>query len=193
MKNGARIRSSMNWMYSATSSWLCTGWSSSRNSSPLIRDSMSDSRKVMPSRLRHLHQQRIADRVAVIVVDVLEIVDVEEGEREACVSLANGLPLQQLVDAMLDHPPRRQAGQFVIIGRAEQRVLEGLLLGDVGGAGQQQVAAGDANRPVAGQEYLLARSLVGGLFLRPRRGRRAAIRRRFRGARPFPCDDTPAS
>ena len=32
--------------------------------------------------LGDFHQQRVADRVAVIVVDVLEIVDVEEGERE---------------------------------------------------------------------------------------------------------------
>ena len=51
MKNGARTRSSMKCRNSATSSWLCTGLSSSRNSSPLIRDSMSDSRKVMPRRL----------------------------------------------------------------------------------------------------------------------------------------------
>ena len=38
--------------------------------------------QVAPEPLRQLDQQRIADGVAVIVVDVLEIVDVEKGERE---------------------------------------------------------------------------------------------------------------
>src|ERR1700730_3303507 len=33
--------------------------------------------------LRYLDEQPVADRVTVIVVDVLEIVDVEEGERES--------------------------------------------------------------------------------------------------------------
>ena len=39
--------------------------------------------QVAPEPLRQLDQQRIADRMAVIVVDVLEIVDVEKGERKA--------------------------------------------------------------------------------------------------------------
>ena len=69
-------------MYSATSLSLWIGLSSSMNSSPLIRDRMSDSRRSMPEPLGHLDQQGVADRVAVIVVDVLEIVDVEKGERE---------------------------------------------------------------------------------------------------------------
>ena len=38
--------------------------------------------QVEPEPLGHLHQQRVADRVAVIVVDMLEIVDVEKGQRE---------------------------------------------------------------------------------------------------------------
>ena len=88
----------------------------------------------------------------VIVVDVLEIVDVEEGERKTGRLVV--FPLQRLVDAMLDHPPRRQAGQFVIIGRAEQGVFKGLLPGDVGGARQQQIALGNADRPVAGEKHL---------------------------------------
>jgi hypothetical protein len=54
--------------------------------------------------------------VAVIIVDVLEIVDVEEGEGELVVAVA---PPHQAVDPVLDHPPRRQAGQLVIIGGAE--------------------------------------------------------------------------
>ena len=84
-------------------------------------------------------------RVAVIVVDVLEIVDVEKREREMALSV---VALQQPIDAMFDHPPRRQAGQFVIIGRAEQVILERLLLGDVGGTREQQIAA---RRPESGR------------------------------------------
>ena len=111
--------------------------------------------QVQPEPLGHLDQQRVADRVAVIVVDVLEIVDVEKGQREmACGVVA----LQQAVDAMFDHPPGRQAGQFVIIGRTEQLILERLLLGDVGGARQQQFAFGDPDRPVRGEKHLFGRT-----------------------------------
>ena len=62
--------------------------------------------------------------------------------------------LQQAVGAMFDHPPRRQAGQFVIIGRPEQLILDGLLFADVGRARQQQIAVGDANRPMGGEKDL---------------------------------------
>ncbi len=71
---------------------------------------------------------------------------------------------EQLVDAVLDHPPVRQVGELVIIGRAEQLVLERLLLGDVGRARQQQRAPGDADRLVAGQKHLPA-ALAGKAFL----------------------------
>ena len=109
--------------------------------------------QVQSETLRDLDQQRVAGRMAVIVVDVLEIVDVEKGQREAGRRVA--LP-QQCVGAMLDHPPGRQVGQFVVIGRAEQLVLEGLLGADVGRTRQQQVALGDANRPMGGEKRLLA-------------------------------------
>ncbi len=55
---------------------------------------------------------------------------------------------------MLDHAPRRQVGQFVIIGRPEQMVLERLLLADVGGTRQQQIAVGDPDRAVGGEKDL---------------------------------------
>ena len=51
MKNGAFIRCRMKSMNSATSLSLWIGFNSSTNSSPLIRDSMSDSRRSSPSRL----------------------------------------------------------------------------------------------------------------------------------------------
>ena len=81
--------------------------------------------------LGELDQQRIADRVTVIVVDMLEIIDVEKGERKFP---AFAPTPQQRVGAMLDHPPRRQLRQFVVISGAEQLVFECLLLADVGRA-----------------------------------------------------------
>ena len=154
MKNGAFSRCSMKWMYSATSSSLWIGLSSSRNSSPLIRDSMSDSRKSMPSRRATSTSSASPMRVAVIVVDVLEIVDVEKGQREMA---GRSSRRSSVVDAVLDHPPRRQAGQLVIIGRAEQLVLERLLLGDVGGTREQQLRPAIRTGRWAGEEYLLVR------------------------------------
>jgi hypothetical protein len=94
--------------------------------------------------LGHLRQQCVADRVSVIVVDMLEIIDVEKCQREAAVRL---VALQKAVDAVFDHAPVGQAGQLVVIGRPEQVILERLLFADVGSS----TATGcvrDANRPV---------------------------------------------
>ncbi len=68
-----------------------------------MRDSMSDSRRSCPSRFAISTSSASPTRVAVIVVDVLEIVDVEEGQRECRPRV---VLRQQLVDAVLDHPPR---------------------------------------------------------------------------------------
>jgi len=62
---------------------------------------------------------------------------------------------------MLDHPPRRKVRQFVIIGRAEELVLERLLLADIGRARQQQIAAVDANRAVAREQDLFELAVAG--------------------------------
>ncbi len=89
--------------------------------------------------------------MAVIVVDVLEIVDIEKGQRKA---LAAAIAREQAVGAMLDHAPRGQAGQLVEIGRAEQLVLEILLLGDVGGRRDQELAPGEANGTMGREQHL---------------------------------------
>ena len=65
---------------------------------------------------------------------------------------------------MLDHAPGRQIGQFVIIGRAEQLILDRLLLGDIGGARQQQIAVGDMDRPMGGEKDLLGRAVGDAFF-----------------------------
>ncbi len=84
---------------------------------------------------------------------MLEIVDVEKGEREPAVW---PVALDQAFGAMFDHPPHRQIGQLVEVGRPEQMILDGLLLADVCGARNQQVAVRDANRPMGRKKYLLA-------------------------------------
>ena len=79
-----------------------------------------------------------------------------KGEREA---LAAVIAREQVVGAVFDHAPRGQSGQLVEIGRAEQLVLEILLLGDVGGGGDQELAPGEANGTM-GREQHLARGAV---------------------------------
>ena len=133
---------------------------------------MSEFAQVQAQPLGHLHQQLIADRVSVIVVDVLEIVDVEERQREAALSV---VVLQETVDPMLDHAPRRQAGQFVVIGGAEQVIFERLLFGDVGRTRDQQIASGDLDRPMRGEKHLLGRTAGNGFF----RHGRAAVAQQF--------------
>ena len=100
---------------------------------------------------------------------MLEIIDVEKRQREMTVNIVlqvalRAVALEQGVDAMFDHSPGRQARQFVIIGRAEQRVFERFLLGDVGGAGEQQIAFRDPGGPVRGEKYMFGRTGGHGLL-----------------------------
>ena len=63
--------------------------------------------------LRNLHQQRVADRMRVVIVDVLEIVDVDEGERKARHRPVVG---EKLLDVFLNRGAVRQRGKIVEIG-----------------------------------------------------------------------------
>src|ERR1700722_11806649 len=109
--------------------------------------------QIQPKPLGDLYQQRVPDRMAVIVVDVLEIIDVEKGERELGTC---AIVLYEAVGTMLNHTPHRQVGQFVKISRPEQMVLNGLLLADVGGTRKQQIAIRDTDRPMGRKKDLLA-------------------------------------
>ncbi len=86
---------------------------------------------------------------------MLEIVDVEEGQREMAL---RAVAVQKAVDPMLDHPPCRQAGQLVVIGGAEQLVLERLLFCDIGRGGEQQMALADLHGPVRGEKHPFGRA-----------------------------------
>ena len=99
--------------------------------------------------------------MAVIIVDVFEIIDVEKGQREPG---DGAVMLHQAVGAVFDHPAHRQVGQFVKIGRTEQMILDGFLLADIDGARQQQIAVRDTDRPMGREQYLLALATDGGFF-----------------------------
>ena len=110
--------------------------------------------------LCELLQERIADRMTIVVVDVLEVVDVHEDEREILRALAG----EQFVDAPLDQPSGRHSRQLVVIGKTIELALAGSLRRDVDGAGQQQRPVRKRDRPVRGQEFAIARRAAEALF-----------------------------
>ncbi len=124
--------------------------------------------------LGELDQQGIAGGMAVIIVDVLEIVDVEEHQREAA---GGAVVRQDVVDPGFDHRPFRHAGQFVEIGAARQLFLGGLVPGEVDRGREQQRPVGDLHRPFGGQQHARAVGL-GHIMLQDVRG---GGRRRLRG------------
>src|SRR5438552_2521302 len=84
--------------------------------------------QVKPESLANLDKQGIADRVTVVIIDMLEIIDVEEGERKPA---GRAFRPKQGGCVRFDHPPGGQAGQFVEIGATKQFVLDRLLLGEI--------------------------------------------------------------
>ena len=130
-----------------------------------MRDSVSVRRRSRRQALRHLHQQRVAGGVAVVVVDVLEVVDVEEGERKA----RRVAQAQEMIGVLLDQLAVRQTGQVVEIGALEQLGFGLLVLGDLDRARQHEPPLGDPYRPVRRQIHPLvdaaADDLLAGLRL----------------------------
>src|SRR5204862_6038296 len=84
--------------------------------------------------LGELPEQRVADGMAVIVVDVLEIVNVEKDDRKSVGIVGS----QELADAVFDQPSRRKSGQLVVVGKTIEFALAHLLRRHVDRAGQQQ-------------------------------------------------------
>ena len=110
--------------------------------------------------LRHLHQQGVADDVAVVVVDVLEIIEIDKGQREAMAAVA----AQRLVDAFVDEKAVGQAGEVVEEGVLRQFLLDLLARADVERGRNQQRPAGDRRRRVRRQPGAFARR-ARGVFL----------------------------
>ncbi len=130
----------------------------------LALDRVEQQQKFVAANPRQHVQQRIPDRMAVIVVDVFEIIYVEKCEREPAMRFV----LQQAVGATFDYPSRRQIGQLVIVSGAEQVILDRLVLADVSRARKQQIAVRYTNRPVDREKDLFDRT-AGYAFFRHRR------------------------
>ena len=76
--------------------------------------------------LRQLDKQRVARRMAKVIVDALEVVDVEQGERD------RSAPRQGCIEAGVEQGPAGQPGQRIVVDRPAQPFL-GMLSGiDVG-------------------------------------------------------------
>ena len=123
--------------------------------------------------LRHLHQQRVADRVRIVVVDVLEIVDVEKRQGEPRRRLRAG---QQLLDMLLDQGAVRQSGQVVEIGAPRQLDLGLLALGVIDRGRHQHGAVMNACRAAVFQKRTFA-ARAGNAILRHGHSGRVHLRR----------------
>ena len=161
MKNGALSRSSVASMNSATSCGVLDRIEQQQEFVAADPRQHIGFAQVASEPSCKFDQKRVADRMAIVVVDVLEIIDVEKGEREFPAAVAAP---QQAVGAVLDHPPRRQVGQFIVIGGAEQLIFEGLLLTDIGRARNQQRPFGDANQPMGREQNPPGRSGADGFL-----------------------------
>ena len=108
--------------------------------------------------LRHppgdLHQQRVADGMAVVIVDVLEIVEIDKGKREALAVVAAP---ERALDMLLNENAVGNARQLVEMHALRQVHLDPLALGDVEGGGDQKRLIEDLQRLVRGQPGLLSR------------------------------------
>ena len=110
--------------------------------------------------LRHLHQQGVADDVAVVVVDVLEIIEIDKGQREAMAAVA----AQRRIHAFVDEKAIGQAGEVVEKGVLRQFLLDLLARADVERGRNEQRPAGDRRRRVRSQPGAFARC-TRGVFL----------------------------
>ena len=109
-----------------------------------MRATVSAPRTSVRRRFADLDEEAVTDRVAEAVVDRLEVVEVEQQDRQRLAVVT--LPLQGVVDAVVEQGPVRQAGHGVVEGLVLQLLLERALLADVAGV---QHDAGDVR--VGGQ------------------------------------------
>ena len=137
-----------------------------------MRPALSPKRKRAAEALAEIAQRRVAGLVAVLVVDVLEVVEVEQHERErpAVPGAARDRHLEQAVEAapvvetgervvprvVAQHvEPQRQDAQ-----RQHQRAVEAVVVERgarvEAGRGDEELLVVGAERPPAGAEDLLA-------------------------------------
>ena len=83
--------------------------------------------------------------MAIVVVDVLEIIQIDEGHREA---VAVAAAMQQVVDVQLDRRAVWKAGHCVQVGKALEFPLDRLALRDVDRSREHDRFVVDTNRPL---------------------------------------------
>ncbi len=124
---------------------------SSTNSSPYSRANVSPGPHHAGQPAGHVAQQLVAGLVAVVVVDQLEPVEVDEDQGRVRPGPLG--PAAGLLDPLLEQQPVGQAGQRVVHGQ----VLEpgGAVLGVLPGPGVQQVGRGHVRQHLGGLQVLL--------------------------------------
>jgi hypothetical protein len=103
--------------------------------------------------LGHRAQQRVAHRVAVEVVDLLEVVQVDEGQRHQGLV---GTLAQRLGHDLLHAGPVGQAGELVHVGAQREFALVVLALGDVAQQRELHRLVEDLHRLAGDQQGVLA-------------------------------------
>ena len=134
---------SARWTRSATaiaSSSVATPSTSSVNSSPPRRATVSPARRQLSSRAGDLHQELVAGAVAEAVVHHLEAVEVEEEHREGG-GLAALRAGERDLQPVLEERAVRQAGERIVERRLEQPRLRLAPRGDVARRDQQRAPA----------------------------------------------------
>ena len=114
--------------------------------------------------LGEFDQHRVAGRMAEVVVDRLEMVDVEKQHRDAETLLARFR--ECLLESLEEQRPVRQSRENVVFGPASKLRLDGLALGDVARRDRDPIAEldrlmGDPCRRHAGRAEFLGRRLSG--------------------------------
>ncbi len=103
--------------------------------------------KQAPDSEAGLDQERVANRMAVEIVDLLEVVDVYDGNGEM-----NVRPADQFFDPLLKLVAVWQAGQFVEIGAPREFLFDQLPFCDVERRGDAQALVADQDRFLRGQQ-----------------------------------------
>ena len=109
----------------AAAGWPATTCATA-NSSPPKRATASTDRTIPSQPLRHEPEQRVADGMAECIVDVLEAVEVQAENRDAFL-----LPVQRLVDLLLEEAPVRQVCQPIVARHVVDARFRSTAVGDV--------------------------------------------------------------
>src|SRR5206468_10043549 len=168
----SRLSSTSNGGLSASTMWVATGstWLNSLSSHTRIANSSPERRATISGAHRRAQalgefdQHRVAGRMAEVVVDRLEMVDVETQHRSAEALLARFQ--KRLLESLEEQRSVWQPGQNVVFGPASKLRLDGLALRDVACRDRDSIAELDRlmrnpTRREAGSAELFRQRLAG--------------------------------